>query len=471
MNDISDEFNPDSIVALPTGSSTDDFSHLLSGVDAETASAIDAEIKQGSFGAVNVQDFTDFNVKDRVVQKGEFSFAVEQRHLKAATDVTALTVSMAKSGFGAVKVTLFADKVRFSSFNQAAFSEIFIPTAAATQGLSEEVPEASFIFDQAIMQKIARSFGDAVISFTFAAEKQLLKTESGSTRLQFGTFSQVEFVDYHTRLGDLEYVGQIDPSIYQQGIQYVSMFSDRDEAQPQMSIISLANKAMVGGSAASVGHFGSRQFGDVEMRLKYEAVKTVAAMLPRFHKENTHLFSAPGFYVIRDENLYFGFEKTTLNFPDVAKILDIKAPSYTLAPRGALANSITRLSIVSVDRDLLIHFKLEGEQQDARLTLSTEDQTGKKSTDQISVVRYGQNVEPTLEFYVNAHALRKVIGHFDSSNVHLEVINGAAVRIVDPKEGIFDATTILTILTPESVAASRAAKEAARDAAKAPKPA
>lgn len=454
-----DVFDPNAIVTN-TNSATD-FSHLVTGVDEQTSAAVHKEIAQGSFGSLDVNDFKDFNANSKVVQQGTYLFSVEQRYLQHGTDLTNQTVSMAKGGFGAIKVSIYENRLRLATFNQLAFMEAFIPLAKPAEGLGDS-EEISFVFDQGVLRKIARSFGDAVINFELIAERQLLKISSGTTELALGTYGQVEFVDYHSRLGKPTYLAKIDPAIYAKGIDYASKFSDRDEIQPQMSVLDLHDQSITGGSTTAMGNLKAAAFGDVSLRVKYEAIKLVAAVLPKFDKDNTHLFETESFYIIRDTTLYFGFEKSQHQFPNIAPILALKGANYSLAPRAALQSSVTRLSVVSTDRDLLIKVQIEGQANDGQITLSTEDASGKQSSDHFSVANFGQPLTEPQTFFVNAGQLLKTINYFDSANVHLELLAGKALAIRDEQEGVFETTTVLTVMSPEKVQQLRAEREAAK---------
>lgn len=460
------EFDPNALIDSAPAAAAD-FTDLVDSSTADDAmqARVAQELKSGAFGTIDVKDFSAFSAHDTIVSEGVYAFAVEQKFLKEATQVTKFTTMLSKGGFGAVKITLFPTKLRLATFNQSAFSEVFIPLHSTIANI-DEGKEIAFIFDQGVLTKIAQSFVDAVIQFSYDAAKSLLTITSGKTQLQLSTYAKLEFVDYHNKIGSPRYLRQLPPELLRKAINYTSLFVRKDDLQLNMSLLDIRDASVIGGNYASIGVFQSEQFNGLDLRIKYDIIKAFEAIMPRFNTENTHLFETDLFYIVRDENLYFGFEKTQSKFPPIAKFFEMKAPDHVLVPRVQLLNSLYKLSVVSVDRDLLVRTIISGSGSEATLTLMTKDATGKVSSDVISVLRNSNDLGGSdfeeIDIFVSITSFIRVVSHFESANAQLEVLGRKALVIKDEHEGEWHATTLLSALTEEVVAQQKAKREEAR---------
>jgi len=458
-------FDPTAIITDGGDEDGGQFEDLVSQEVSASSDEINAELKTGNFGSVDIKDFSEFNTPDYIPTAGEYVFSVEQKFLKAATSITRLTASASKSSFGTAKVTLFSSKMRLATFNQTAFSEVFIPVHGEVQGI-EEGKEISFIFDQNILAKIASTFVDAVITFIFNADKNLLVITSDKTRLELSTAPETDFVKYHSKIGDPTYLNKINTEVLRKGLNYVASFVKKDDIQLNLSLIDVKDQMMVGGAYSAIGIFQSPAFLEIEFKVKYEIIGILEKIAGHFHDANTHLFETENFYILRDENLYFGFEKTTFNFPPVAQFF--QAPTtgdQILIPRGQLLNSLYKLSVVSIDKDLLVQVKITGSGNDSEIYLATKDSTGKISEDTLQIYRGAEeDKDPAYddrEYYLNIAALIKIVNHFESANVQFREISGKAILIED-EDDLYQATTILSMLNEAQVQAQKAAKDKAK---------
>ena len=421
------------------------------------------ELKKTTFGDVDVQDFNVFKKVGEVVKEGEYEFSVEQRFLKEATVVTGQTSSVGnRCEGGSLKLTLFKDSIKFSTFNQSAFSEYIIPTHEIVEGV-EEGKEIAFIFNQAILYKIALNFKDAIITFKLNAKLKQLKIVSGETDLNLTTKEDTDFVEFHNNIKDLEYVCQVDPPILRRALQYNSLFTKKDDVQVRMSIVDIMSTGDAGisvsGTTQIVGIFESDFLEGCDLRVKYPALSVLEKVLGRFHVENTHLFMSETYFIIRDENFYFGFEKTDSRFPSVKELLKMEISDYCLIPRLEIIDSLSKLSVVSQDKDLLVNLMITGFGNDCKLTLETKDSSGRVSRDIIKCNR--KNTEDSKESSfedvnacINLSSFLKIIEHFNSQSILLKplVNDGSAKSILlEDKNEEFKATTAISVLSEETM--------------------
>lgn len=409
------------------------------------------ELKESSFGVVDIQNFEDFNKEDYVPQEGEYKFSVEQKFLKVATSITRLTASGSASSFGACKITLFNNKIKVSSFNQINFSEVFVPLHENLEPAQEETEkEKSFIFDHNILAKISQRFSDSIITFIFNAEKSLLMIKSGKSELQLSTYPETDFTAYHSKIGETEHKGKIDTNLFRTAIKYISQFVKKNDVQLTLSIAELRDGYLTGGNNSSIGVFKSPKLEGINVKIKYEVLSILEKILPHFHGVNTHLFETDSFFILRDENLYFGFEKVIHSFPPVDDFFKSKTKGYkAIIPREELLNSLHKLSVVSINKDLLVKGIISGNAAEAELQLITKDTIGRQSTDSISINKQSTSKEVgNSEFNLNITNFIKLVTHFNSANIVLEEIK-KAIKIKDEGED-FEAFTFLTMLEEET---------------------
>lgn len=465
---VSDAGVFDPTAALENAS--DEFVDLIDASGSESSSAaIHDALKREAFKGIDTSSFKEFSTEGRVVTEGSYSFSVEQKFLKEATNSCKAASGAAKGMYGRLKLSIGHKTLKMATFNQAAFSEIMIPLFEP-QAEIKEGEEISFIFDQSIMAKIASTFPDSIITFNLVAEKNLLSIHSENTTLELTTYPETEFVSYHNKIGDPVHIGQIDPEAIRRGIKYASIFSTRNEMQVALSTVECRDSNLngeacgeiVGGNHSAVGVFKSKQIGNTLLKVKFETLTAVERAMKELSPTNTHLFESDSYWIVRDENSCFGFERTKSSFPKTDGFFSLKSLDNTMVPRVALINSLLKLSVVSAERDLLIRLRIAGKASQAKLTLESSDDAGKVSSDTIEVFRSAnKGQEATFEeidSFVNLAQLLKAITHFDYPNVKMDYLAGKAFILTEDGED-FAAYTIMSLMTPEKVSALRQERE------------
>jgi len=82
-------------------------------------------------------------------------------------------------------------------------------------------------------------------------------------------------------------------------------------------------------------------------------------MLGKFEGE-TRLTVTENYYIIRDLNLIFGFERCSYTFPSVEKLFNSKSETYARVNRDQLRNTLERLSTASMNENLLVEINISG---------------------------------------------------------------------------------------------------------------
>lgn len=447
---------PQATAPLDDFGSDFNFDDLVEGGE-ETVAALHAELKTTEFGSLDVKDFTEFSASDYTPTEGEYVFSIEQKWLREATSVMRLVSQVSSRGCSnGTKVTVFKDKVRLATFNQAAFSEIFVPTFSKQFALEKEI---SFVFDLGVLSKIASSFGDAIIEFKFLAKAGLLEIASGNTRLELSTVPSEDFVDYHSKISNPEMLATLDPLAFKSGLSYIIPFVQKDEVSANLSLIDVRNGVMIGGAHTAIGLYQHKSLEDLNFKVKFEVMGTLEKLMSRFHQTNTHLFNAGAFYIIRDENLYLGFEKSQFDFPAIHTYQNAVMKESILVQRSDLVSSLNKLSVVSVDRKMLVRLDISGVGKDVQFKLTTTDAAGRESSDKLSGFRQAEGGGSASQLqpqacYVTLQSLLRVCSHFETANVNIKFDESGSTRVLyleDTDEDLYAARTIITLLTPEAV--------------------
>lgn len=430
---------------------------VLSEADEKIDKSVNTDLKKSEiFTSVDISDFNDFNIYGLIPENGQISFMVEQRFLKSAAAVTRLTVGAAGTNTGNVRFVIIDNKIKLLSFNQNAFAEVIIPTITGDYikvGTDTEKDWPAFIFDQRVLNRIA-DFGDEVIEFRVDYSKSLLVIKAGKTHLEFSILPESEFVQYKSKITNLNYIDKVNTDILSEAIQYVSRFIKKDDVQVNFSLADCRNGKIVSGSFAAVGIFEAEDLNKVPFKVKFEALNIIGKALQHFGLENTHLFNSESYHIIRDENLYIGFEQTQLSFPPVEKHLEFANDGDVIViPRRQILNSLYKLSVVSATKDHPVLCKISGKEDGAILNISIKDIAGKVSQDEIKVFR---NVDktiiddkgniPDIIFVLNMDMLSIAASNFDTANIHLKFISNKAVMLEDNIDNRFSAYTILSLM-------------------------
>lgn len=392
---------------------------------------------KGSF-----KDLKDFIYKSESPKENTFSFTVKQAHLKEATRFVLLS-SQPKLTPNPLRLTLSSDNLKIASFNPYSFTEYMIPV---TTSYKNKTP-LRFIFDLNILYKIASTFTEESIEFLLDPAKSLCTIKAGRTNLEISLYPDTEFIDFGNRISQQKYLASISPVALRQAIVFIYPFSAKDDLQPNFSLIEVRNGMALGGTSVSLLTMTSPRFQGYSIKLRYELLTSLEKALQFLDEQNTALFESETHYVIRDGNSLFGFEKTPHSFIDITPILNApKSGRRLVIPRDILQNTLRRLSVVSLDKKLPVTVTYKGINNDATMTLVTEDQAGKQSRDTIQIsVKDENNTDPNLEhrFKVTLDSLLKTVGFHDNPNIEIYEIENKALFLEDKFEG----DTYLTVLT------------------------
>lgn len=379
----------------------------------------------------DVFEFNDFRVKEYRPEGGTYFFSIEQKFLK---EVVRILKTSSNSLMDNIKITLLENRVKFSLFGQNIFSEIIIPSVSEIEDLDDfsVMGYPYIIFNLDCLSKIANEFG-GVIDFEFIVETLLLKISSKRTNLEFSTDNEV-FVDYHSKMKEINHLKVLDVDIFRDSIRYVSNFVKRDSPHKSLSVAENKNGMLCGGCSGSVGIYSSPIFEGFSLKIGYENLNPIYKILPYFNLNNTHIFESETYYIIRDENVYFGFDKRCYSFPSVDKFLKAKkAEEKIILERKELLRGLNRLAIVNSNAKIPLNINISGMGKDTKIEFFIIDKSGKTSKDSFNVFRDGSNSKD-LSFLINMDVFLKVVSHFSSNTVCLKYIEGKALLVVEEGE-------------------------------------
>lgn len=390
---------------------------------------VEDEVKEATFLTIDLLNFEDFNREVEIPYSGNYTFEVEQQFLEEAIKIVGVS-SQSNVNSGLIEITLFEDKVKLAAFNQISFAEMFIPKVNS----SSEEGCIKFYFEKEFLDKIASRLYGSNIIFQLEAEKKLLTVISGETKLKFDIPSEPRIVNYHLKLKNIVNIDSFDVNLLKDSIKYISYFVRKNDIRKNLSQADCNSRMLYGGSSLSVGIYKSHHFNKLKFDIKYECLNLLFRVLPYFNKHNVGFFESENYYIIRDEKLFFGFEKTRYDFPSITKFLeaDIVDDIITL-DRKRLIEGINKLSIVLSGKDSLIKFKLT---EDNTFHMFVLDKKHKVSTDSFQVERKSvKNSEVKLntglEFIIDLDSFMKTVSHFNTKEITLQYVLNKALVVRD----------------------------------------
>jgi hypothetical protein len=397
---------------------------LVDNIDKELKENLSSEI----FSDIDIHNFDDFNCKDFYPECGEFIFELEQKYLKEAMRILKVfSISQSKS---CLRITLFKNRVILSLFCQNSFMEIVLPLLKDfdSEGVVKK-ERISFTFDFDIMFKVSQEFIGSDLKIRFNSEKNLIQIFSDQTKLELEA-NKERTIEYHNKIKEIKYLQKINLEVFQNSMKYISYFVHKNNLQKFLALAEFREGYLTGGSYSNLGIYQSDRFDNLNFRIGYENLNSLCRLPNYFNLENTHLFESEDYYILRDENLYFGIEKINFSFPSIEKFLKLKATETILLSRISLLNSLRRLSIV-LDDKMKINFKISGEDN---LKLSIKDLAGRISIGNLKIQRLDSKFEER-EFSMELEPFQKVLHHFKNPKIEVRLIENKALILVDEVEG------------------------------------
>lgn len=395
------------------------------------------ELKECFYSTKDTSDFDEFMTVGKYPASGIFTFQVESRFLQYACGILKHTATGNKVVGNLVKITLFKNQIKLSGFNSISFSDIFIPLSCLTPSIQEE--PIFFIFDYNILAKIVSSFKDENLSFSYKAGKNLLCMECGSTSLELATFPEVEFTNYLAKVKNIKKVNCNTPlDTLQNALDFLSIFAKKDTVQQNLSIIESRDTCFFGGTSTALGVYQTEYLRDNPLKLKYEIINICNKVIPYLYAPKTIFYETDSYFILRDQNVYIGFEKTDATFPNVKGLLASEPTDSYIVPRANLLQGINKVS-VAADKSML-QLTVAGKGKDATLTIAIKDVAGRISKDVLRIERTKDCED--REYHLPTEVFTKVLAFHKSATVTISECRDKAVYIKDV-ETAFSTTAII----------------------------
>lgn len=459
----------------PEGASADfTFDDLVAN---EGGAVAPVDLSAETFGTIQVEDFSGFDITEQLPEEGEYALSVEQSVFRDAVATVGLSISKSSANFSTVRVGLQQNaqgkyNLRLQGFNQSAFTEVFVPLRKPPIPDVPKNTEISFISDYQVLQQIANTVFDATIEIRFkpGAEKELTFNAAGGW-LPRTIYDQTLFTNYHAKIGEHKHLATFSPKTFGDAISYLRKFAKKDDVQQNLGLVEIGPDGFAtGGQPAALARFmAPAVLTGFNVRVKFDSLDMLEKALARFASEEVRLYEAEHYYIIRDDVMFFGFEKSTFAFPNVNHIFK-RGNDQLLVPRATLAQIIDGLSYMQTDRELLVNLSLTGAGTDAEFSLSAQETSGKKAVQRVPKCTRqarpgvsGDVAFPDWQLFVSLQFLKKAISAADSTYVTVEWLpatgNKGAVLIYDeePTQGV-ETHTILAAQA-EPTAAPKAEAE------------
>jgi len=402
------------------------------------------ELKEVFYLAKDISDFSEFKNDGVPVEEGEATFVVDCKYLKYACGVMKYVCNGSKLNPNLIKISIFKTQLKLSGFGQFSFGVVFVPLAK--QAVLPTEQEVSFIFDYPTLAKITASFEKNQLTFNYLAEKKQLLLTSGNLKLELITEENNDFIHFQNKIKDIKAVDcSLNLEVIQSALSYLSMFAKKDNLKENISLLEFRDSSVVGGSYTTIGSIQTTALEKVPLKIKYDVLTTFLKVIPFFYQEKVTLYETDSYYILRDQNVYLGVEKTDVTFPPLKHLLTAKIEESFIVPRALILSALQKLSVVTENKDTLIAFNVAGRNPSASLTLSIKDATGRKSKDVLPISR--QDTTETYgarEYLVNLEAISKTFAFFKTPEICIQEIKDKAILVKDTNP-LYSCTTIFSI--------------------------
>lgn len=404
------------------------------------------ELKEVLYVNKDIYDFEEFLTEGIANTEVDLVFSIDTKYLRYACGVLKHVYTGSKIAPNTIKITVFENQLKLSGFNPVIFGEVFIPLFKNTN-IRREYEKVSFVFDFPTLARLTSSFEKAILTCAYKSDKKLLEVKSGNAVLELATKEETDFIQFHNKFKDIQEV-KCTPNIetLQSALGYLSLFIKK-ELQQNTALIDSRDSTLICGNTVAIGIMQSDSFNNMPLKLKHEVVPSLSKILPYFYSPKVKLFETNGYYILRDQNLYLGIEKTDASFPSLKHLFATKVEESFTLRRDMLLSSLQKLSVVDMNNEALLQFNISGRPPKASLRITIKDVTGKQSKDDIQVLRTSNTFEDTT-YFIYPEFLIKTLSFIRSPEVTIQMLKDRAILIKDITP-TYSTTTILGI-TKES---------------------
>jgi hypothetical protein len=325
------------------------------------------------------------------------------------------------------------------------FSETVLPLRGYATGVTKEQP-ISFTVPSDDLETAGYAVDD-MVTFTYRPEQARVQIVAGNFERPLVTRSVDSFKDFdEATIGALDPGSRrtIDPQLVGTAIDYVAPVVSENQTEEHYSLIEFREGRLVGGSRGTIAVFAAARLDGLDTRIRYRFIHPVRTVLTGLDGEAA-LFETPRFYIIRDRETAFGFEKTHKSFPYITHMLSPRSARDRIAlDRKRLVHSMLALEAWLGSDAAIVRFQCSKGFRQGRLSFVGQSEDGKK----IKVSLHGQrmdDIDDPVTAFLPARRLRVAAEAFDAPYLYMDLYAAENRVIVDEEEKNFHARTLIAM--------------------------
>ncbi|MBA3726941.1 MAG: hypothetical protein H0W86_10940, partial [Armatimonadetes bacterium] len=279
------------------------------------------ELVRPAFGLSSLDAFEGFQAGGFTPKTGEYSFRLVLGEFLSLLALASCTFDARLNRRGLIKMTVSQTLLRAQAYDYAVFSETVLPLDGHATGVTNEQP-ISFTVPSDDLEIAGKAVNNTV-TFTFRPEQARVELVAGNFERPLVTRSVESFKDF-----DEATIGVLDPSsrraidlqLVRTAIDYVAPAAIEDQTRAHFDLIEFGAGRLVGGDPGAIAIFTAAGLNGLDMRIRYRFINSVRTVLAHLEGQ-VALFETADFYIIRDRETAFGFEKSHASFPDITPML------------------------------------------------------------------------------------------------------------------------------------------------------
>jgi hypothetical protein len=417
-----------------------------------------AERARSSFGLPSLDAFTGFQAGGFTPKTGEYSFQINSSEFVRLLKLAKCTFVADSGRRGLIKMSVSQCSLRAQAYDHALFSETVLPLKDYATGVTKEQP-ISFVVPFDDFETACKAI-DGTATFTYRPEQARIEIVAGNFERPVVTRSVEGFHDFdEATIGTLDQGSRrtIDPQLIGSAIAYVAPVAVENQTEEHFNLIEFREGRLLGGSRSAIAIFTAAGLNGLGMRIRYRFIDPVRTVLTLLDSEAA-LFETARFYIIRDCNTAFGFEKPSRSFPDITYLLSPRSgrDRFLLASRkSGVVHGLAALEACAAS----VAFQCsKGRGVDARLSFMGQSEDGKKIKVSLYGARHDYSNEKSVVVFFPPRPLRTAAAAFDTPNLCMDLYTANNCLIVTDHEyeeegerGYHAQTLISTLPKPNRV--------------------
>jgi len=407
-----------------------------------------AERARSSFGLPSLDAFTGFQAGGFTPKTGEYSFQINSSEFVRLLKLAKCTFVADSGRRGLIKMSVSQCSLRAQAYDHALFSETVLPLKDYATGVTKEQP-ISFVVPFDDFETACKAI-DGTATFTYRPEQARIEIVAGNFERPVVTRSVEGFHDFdEATIGTLDQGSRrtIDPQLVASAIAYVAPVVVENQTEEHFNLIEFREGRLVAGSRSAIAIFTAAGLNGLGMRIWRRFIDPVRTALTLLDSEAA-LFETTRFYIIRDCNTAFGFEKPHKSFPDIPP----KPKPHSVRDRILLASRdsvIYHMAALEACNASVARFQCsKAWNTNVRCSCTSQSEDGKKI--KVSLLggrRMDSNQNPVV-FFFPPRLLRAAAAAIDTTNINMYMDLYAAENylIVECEERDFHAQTIIAML-------------------------